>query len=75
MKPVPPTIRDWLGYDVKIGDRVMTVINAEVGEFTIEEIRYDGWVWGSDMVIPYVTGTNKKNFVNGNFIELIKSKK
>lgn len=45
---------------VYVGDKV-TDMYGYCGIFTIEEINDDGWVWGSDMKVPY-TMDKKKNF-------------
>lgn len=46
---------------VKIGDKVSDM-DGYCGVFTIEEINDEGWVWGSDMKVPY-SMSKKKNFV------------
>ena len=47
---------------VTIGDKVSDM-DGYCGVFTIEEIREDGWVWGSDMKVPYNI-RKKKNYID-----------
>jgi hypothetical protein len=46
---------------LRIGDNVRDAISG--WSFIVEEIREDGWVWGSEMRIPYLKD-GSKNFMD-----------
>lgn len=47
---------------IKVGDQVIDM-DGYCGVFTIEEINDNGWIWGSDMKVPY-TMSKEKNFID-----------
>tara|TARA_R110000851_G_scaffold251971_5_gene404508 strand:+ start:7083 stop:7298 length:216 start_codon:yes stop_codon:yes gene_type:complete len=51
---------------IKVGDKVLDIGEnyQPRGSFIVEEIRSDGWVWGSGMHHPYYGKDNKKNFTS-----------
>ena len=57
---------------IETGDTVNDMYGY-TGVFVVEEIRDDGWIWGSGMNVPY-TMTKKKNFIDNNFIWKVGSK-
>jgi len=60
---------------IKIGDEVLDIGEnyQPKGVFIVEEIRSDGWVWGSGMTKPYYGKDNKKKNFTSTFNGYIKS--
>lgn len=51
--------------ELKVGDEVLDINGnfQPIGSYVIEEIRDDGWIWGSRMKTPYYDG-GKKNYTD-----------
>lgn len=58
---------------LKIGDKVIDIDEnyQPVGEFIIEEINDEGWIWGSGRIDPYYDEDKKKNFSSPYFTRKI----
>lgn len=60
---------------LKIGDKVIDIDDnyQPIGEFIVEEINDDGWIWGSKMSQPFYGVDMKKSFADPHFYHKIKN--